>query len=107
MPFYEFIDTITGEKIEKSMKISERDQFVQDNPHLKQQITGAPAFARSSSSGLKNDDGWKENLSRIAEAHPTSALASKVGGRSSAQVKSQEIAKKHGFGKTGSYADGL
>lgn len=95
MPTYTFEDTTTGEVFDITMKISERDAFVSENPHLTQLITGAPQIV--SGSGIKNDSGWKENLSRIASAHPNSALADKVGGRSAAQVKRNEIAKKHGL----------
>lgn len=76
------------------MSISNRDEYVKDNPHMKQLITGAPMISRGQG-GFKNDDGWKENLSRIAEAHPTSALADKVGGRSSKTVRTQDAIKKH------------
>ena len=36
---------------------------------------------------IKNDAGWKENLSRIAEAHPRSNLADRYGKKS---VKNQD-----------------
>jgi hypothetical protein len=104
MPLYNFRDLETGEESEVSMKISELDSFKENNPHLQQFLKGAPSFARGTSSqGFKNDDGWKENLSRIAEAHPNSALAEKVGGRSTTQAKVSDLAKKHGYGKTGTY----
>jgi hypothetical protein len=104
LPYYNFEDTNTGELIEKFMKISERDEFVKENPHLKQIITGAPMMVRNSSGGIKNDDGWKENLARIAEANPGSALAEKVGGRSTKEVKTREAAKKYGVGDKGKYS---
>lgn len=103
MPSYNFEDTNTGELIEISMKISERDQYVLDNPHMKQIITGAPMMVRNSTGGIKNDDGWKENLARIAEANPGSALADKVGGRSTKEVKTREAGKKYGIGDKGKY----
>ena len=103
MPLYDFIDTNTGEQFTKMLKLSEREIYLAENPHVKTQILSAPGFARNSSGGIKNDDGWKENLSRIAEAHPNSALAEKVGGRSSKEAKVSELAKKNGYGKSGTY----
>lgn len=95
MPNYNFRNNETGEEIEVFMKISELDEYKTNNPHLTQFLTGAPGFARNSSGGIKTDDGWKENLSRIAEAHPRSALAEKVGGRKTKEVKTHEAIKKH------------
>ena len=102
MPNYTFENTETGEITEHWMSISARDVFVQENPHLKQLITGAPMMVSGTDFNKKMDGGWKENLSRIAEAHPTSALAEKVGGRSSVQTKRSELSKKHKLDK-GSY----
>lgn len=38
MPYYTFIDGKTGEEITTEMKISERDAFLKDNPHMTQAI---------------------------------------------------------------------
>ena len=43
----------------------------------------------------KTDSGWKENLSRIAEAHPRSALAKRYGKKSIKQIKTEQVIKKH------------
>ena len=40
-------------------------------------------------------DRWKDNLSRIAEAHPQSNLAKTHLRRSTKQVKTEEVLKKH------------
>jgi hypothetical protein len=102
MPNYTFENTETGEITEHWMSISARDAFVKENPHLTQLITGAPMVVSGTDFNKKMDGGWKENLSRIAEAHPNSALAEKVGGRSSVQTKRSELSKKHKLDK-GSY----
>ena len=39
MPTYTFEDTKTGEVYDLTMRISERDEFVEENPHMKQLIT--------------------------------------------------------------------
>jgi len=102
LPLYDFVDTNTGEKFSKLISISGREDYLKENPHIQQIHLSAPGLV-SNSGSLKNDNGWKENLSRIAEAHPNSALAEKQGGRNSTKVKVDELAKKHGYGKSGSY----
>jgi hypothetical protein len=97
LPLYDFVDTNTGEHFSTFMKISEKETFLQENPHVQSLILGAPALTRGSG-GIKNDNGWKENLSRIAEAHPNSALANKVnGGRTSQQVLVDKAKNKAGL----------
>jgi len=102
MPLYDFLNEQTGEIESHMMKISQLDDFKQQNNHLKQQILGAPSTV-SGTGGFKNDEGWKENLARIAEAHPHSALAERQGGRSTTKAKVSEIAKKHGLNNKGKY----
>lgn len=94
MPFYEFVNEQTGEVETHQMKIAELDEFKEGNPHLKSKLS-APNLVRDNGLQGKMDEGWKENLTRIAEAHPTSALADKVGGRETKQLKTQEALKKH------------
>ena len=103
MPLYDFVDTNTGEHFTKTLKISEKSEYLDSNPHIESIILSAPATV-SGWGGIKNDNGWKENMSRIAEAHPNSELAEKQGGRSSTKAKVAEMAKKHGYGKTGKYS---
>ena len=43
----------------------------------------------------KNDQGFKEVLSKISEAHPQSALAQQYGKKSIKQVKTEQAIKKH------------
>ena len=45
---------------------------------------------------IKNDAGWKENLSRIAEAHPGSPLAERHGKSSIKDINTKRVLKKHG-----------
>ena len=44
---------------------------------------------------MKNDGGWKDNLSRIADAHPTSELAQQHKKRSIKEVKTEQVISKH------------
>ena len=95
MPLYDFYNEKTEEIETHQMSISTLDQFKEDNPHLSQRILKAPSLTRDNGLQGKMDEGWKENLTRIAEAHPTSALASKVGGRDTKTVKTHDALKKH------------
>jgi hypothetical protein len=74
MPTYEFRNKQTGDVTEHIMRISERDQFILDNPHLEQTITSAPAFAGDHIS-LKKDTGFKEVLQKIHERSPHNDLS--------------------------------
>lgn len=73
MPTYEFRNKETGEVTEHIMRISEREQFIKENPHLEQTITSAPAFAGDHIT-IRKDTGFKEVLQRIHEKTPGSQL---------------------------------
>ena len=104
MPLYEFEDTETGEQFTELLSMSNKVEFLKLNPQLKQIITRAPSLMTGVDFNAKQDDGWNENLSRIAEAHPSSALADKVGGRSTKQAKVNAAAEKAGLRKSGQYS---
>jgi predicted nucleic acid-binding Zn ribbon protein len=95
MPNYTFQDTNTGDIQEVFMRISELTEFKESNPHLKQLITGAPALAGSVSLRDKRPDGFKEVMSRVAEANPTSQVAADYGRKSAKQIKTEQIIEKH------------
>jgi hypothetical protein len=96
MPTYNFINTDTGEEFEAFMKISEREEYLSANPHI-QSVMTAPAIISGTSTSTQNrvPDGFKEVLSKVAEAHPTSDVAKKHGQKSIKQVKTDQIVKKH------------
>ena len=93
MPTYTFENTQTGKVYDEYMSISERETYLEQNPHIKQLINKINIV--SGTGGIKTDSGWKENMSRIAEAHPTSPLAQRYGKRSIKQVKTEQVIKKH------------
>lgn len=75
MPTYEFRNKETGEVTEKIMKMAEREQFLNDNPHLEQTMTSAPAMGDSVRLGLrKPDNGFKEVLQKIHSRAPGSQI---------------------------------
>ena len=94
MPTYEFLNTETGEEFEVLMKISEREEYLKNNPHI-QSIISAPALVTGVSTSNKVPDGFKEVLSKVAEKHPTSKVAQRYGKKSIKQIKTEQIVKKH------------
>jgi hypothetical protein len=75
MPTYVFRNKETGEQFEKIMKISELDNFRNENPQLETVIQSV-AFGDPTkmSSTRKFDTGFKEVLQRIHEKTPGSEL---------------------------------
>lgn len=63
MPLYSFINTTTNEEYEEVMSYSEKDIFLESNPHIRQTYTKAPAIVRGT--GIKTDSGFKEVLKKI------------------------------------------
>lgn len=92
MPLYSFINTKTDEIFEEFFSISAKEEYLVENPHI-QQTFDKVNF--TSGTGLKNDDGWKENLDRIAEAHPSSAFAQKRKRKSATELKTDKVLEKH------------
>jgi len=94
MPTYTFYNNQTGEQFDALMKISEREDYLITNPHIKQVVT-APALVTGVTTTNKVPDGFKEVLSKVSEAHPASPVAQKYGKKSSKQIKTEGIIKKH------------
>lgn len=98
MPTYEFLDTETNEYFEVVMKISEREEFLQANPHV-QPVLSAPnivsGVSTSNGTGNRVPDGFKEVLSKIGEAHPNSKVGMEYGDKSIKAVKTREVVRKH------------
>lgn len=95
MPTYSFINNETGEEFDKFMSYSAREAYLKDNPNIQSLVTAAAIVSGVSSSQNKVPDGFKEVLSKVAEAHPASEVASKHGKKSIKQVKTEQVVKKH------------
>lgn len=95
MPTYEFRDKNTGEHIEVFMTWSKREEYLKENPHLETVVAAPAIIGGIGSYQTKTPSGFSEVISRVAEAHPASPLAEKVGGRSIKDVKTREVVKKH------------
>ena len=95
MPTYNFLDEDTGVEFEEIMSMSEREDFLSDHPHIRQlppdrvNIVWIQTY-----SGIVNDAGWNEQMSRVAEAHPTSDLANNYGDKSAKAVKTRQAVDK-------------
>jgi len=94
MPTYNFIDTETDEEFEVVMKISEREEFLKENPQV-QPIISAPALISGSGSYQKVPEGFKEVLAKVGENHPDSRLGREYGNKTNAQVKARDIVDKY------------
>ncbi len=94
MPTYSFYNNQTGEQFDALMKISEREDYLKNNPHIQPVVTAAQIVGGVSITD-KVPGGFKEVLSKISEKHPTSTVAHKHGRRSIKEVKTKEIVKKH------------
>ena len=95
MPLYTFENKRTGKTFTEMMSISEMESYLKKNKHIKQNITSINIVAGVSGMSYKSDQGWKETLSKVAEAHPQSALSSEVGKKSIKQIKTEQVVKKH------------
>ena len=94
MPIYNFIDMSTGEEFESFMGMSERDVFLKEHPHINSVVTCA-AIVSGVAIRNKLSDGFKEVLSKIGEAHPSSPIGHAYGDKSIKAVQTREIVRKH------------
>ena len=71
MPTYTFRDENNNQQvIEKSMRISELDEFKLQNPHLTQLIVGAPSIGDPVRLGrMKPDAGFRDVLKNVQHHH--------------------------------------
>ena len=96
MPIYTLENIKTGKVYDDMMSIAEKETFLKKNKHIKQRVTSLNISSGvRGMGGMKNDGGWKDNLSRIADAHPNSALAQQHKKRSIKEVKTQQVVEKH------------
>jgi len=96
MPTYNFRNKETGEEWEEFMGISASEEFLKENPHVEKVFNGkAPGLVGGHGDRTKPDGGFKEVLSRIAEANPTSALANDYGKKDAKSVAVRNLAQKY------------
>lgn len=95
MPTYVFYDTETEEYFEDVMTYSMKRDLLSKNPHIKPVPATFGMVTGVGSIDSKTDDGWKEVLSKVAEAHPDSVVGERYGKRSIKEIKTREIVDKH------------
>jgi len=100
MPIYSFRNNKTGDEWEENMTYDESVKLLEDNPHYEKFPGGAPALVGGTGDRTKTDDGFKEVLSKIADANPNSALANTYGKKDKTSVavrdSVQRVQKKLG-----------
>ena len=77
MPIYTFKNKKTGKEFDDMMTIAEMEEYLDNKKHITQVHKSLNIVSGVGS--IKQDGGWKDNLSRIEEAHPQSALADSYG----------------------------
>ena len=95
MPTYRFLNKRTKKEYKDLMSISDMEEFIKMK-HIKllppTQINIVSSVGNIDS---KTDNGWKEVLSKVSEAHPASHLANQYGKKSVKDTQVNNIIKKH------------
>jgi len=73
MPTYDFRNKDTGEVIEKYMSISDRTQYLLDNPNMEGYISSVN-LVHEPGSRLKVDDGFREVISKIKSTYKINSI---------------------------------
>ena len=95
MPTYRFYNKNTKTEFEEYMTISDMEKFTKKK-HIKLlPPTQMNIVSSVGSVDSKTDNGFKEVLSKAAEAHPNSPLAERYGRKSVKQTQVDRVRKKH------------
>ena len=70
MPQYTFEDTKNGREFDLFMTMAKKEDYLKNNTHIRQVISKVNIVAGVSGMSYRQDQGWKEALSRVAEKHP-------------------------------------
>ena len=101
MPTYRFYNSKTKKEYTDLMSISEMEEFIQKK-HIKLlPPTQLNIVSSTGSLDSKTDNGWKEVLSKVSEAHPASNLASQYGKKSVKDTQVDRVIQKHRAKKAG------
>ena len=95
MPIYTFYNKKSKKEFDEMMSISEMEEYVKKNKHIKQVLKGINIVASVGSRTGKTDSGWKDTLSKIAEAHPQSPLAKQHTKKTIKQIKTEQAIAKN------------
>ena len=98
---YRFYNSKTKEEYTDLMSISEMEEFIKKK-HIKLlPPTQLNIVSSTGSIDSKTDNGWKEVLSKVSEAHPASNLASQYGKKSVKDTQVDRVIQKHRAKKAG------
>ena len=101
MPTYRFYNSKTKKEYTDLMSISEMEEFIQKK-HIKLlPPTQLNIVSSTGSLDSKTDNGWKEVLSKVSEAHPASNLATQYGKKSVKDTQVDRVIQKHRAKKAG------
>ena len=101
MPTYRFYNKRTKKEYTDLMSISEMEEFIK-NKHIKiLPPTQLNIVSSTGSLDSKTDNGWKEVLSKVSEAHPASNLATQYGKKSVKDTQIDKVIKTHRAKKAG------
>lgn len=93
---YTFLNKKTKVVETHVLRVSDYDDFKKKNPHLERYLESPPTVVYNGKSFTSSTDNtWKEVLAKIGEKHPNSPLAEQSVRKSTKEVKTQEILKKH------------
>jgi len=95
MPTYRFKDHNTGEIWEELMLISEMEKFTKKKHIELLPPTQMNIVSSVGSVDTHTDNGFKEVLSKVSEAHPESPLARRYGKRTVKDTQIEKVRKKH------------
>ena len=101
MPTYRFLNKRTKKEYTDLMSISDMEEFIKKK-HIKllppTQINIVSSVGNIDS---KTDNGWKEVMSKISEAHPNSHLADQYGKKSVKDTQVDRVIQTHRAKKAG------
>ena len=96
MATYTFRNKETNEIFDHSMRMSDYDLYMESQPMIERYFEPGDAMNIVSSVGsIKTDNGFKEVLSKVAEAHPNSELASRTLSRSVRESQIDRVVDKY------------
>ena len=101
MPTYRFYNKRTKKEYTDLMSISEMEEFTQKKHITLLPPTQLNIVSSTGSLDSKTDNGWKEVLSKVSEAHPASNLASQYGKKSVKDTQVDRVIKTHRAKKAG------
>jgi hypothetical protein len=94
MPTYTFENVKTGEEYTELMTIAEMESYLKKNKNIRQVFMPINIIAGVSGITHKNDQGWKETLSKIAEANPHTPLGRQHGRKDVKTIKTKQAVQK-------------